>query len=266
MSKRRRGSPRSKSTDRPALPTRLERTADRHAERDPSASSPPLRDSHRLATSAGGRGGSVGSQPTACELLQAAAQLLRFPTVESAAPEVLRAAASEHRLQTKQAIGLERAAAELQIAEHESEVVRRRVERALASARRTAEREALRAAGGLYAGEPRSPNRPVHVEVEPAAWETVKAEAIRRRRAVGEVVAELLAAAADKPLPAQRTPQRTTSTGRRGQRFARLFLDDQTWSQFRARSTEGGITAARAIGIVVEHEATRFGWRPEAGQ
>lgn len=246
MSKRRRGSPRSNSTARPVPPIRLER-----AEHDTTASSPPLRDTHRLATSAGGRGGSVGNEPDVRELLQAAAQLLRFPTVESHEPVDLRAAATEYRAHTNQAIELERAAAALRHAEYESEVVRRRVERALASAKRTAEREALRAAGGLYAGEPRSPNRPVHIEVEPGTWETVKAEAIRRRRAVGEVVAELVAAAADRPFPAQRTPQRTTSAGRRQRRFARLFLDDQTWFQFRARSTEGGLTATRAIGILV---------------
>lgn len=88
---------------------------------------------------------------------------------------------------------------------------------------------------------------------------------------VGDVVGELVAAAANTGLPAERNserhPERARETGRRASRYARLFLpDDDTWPRFRARAVDASVSTARAVGLVVEHEARRLGWRPEAGR
>lgn len=215
---------------------------------------------HRLATSAIGSGGISGSTPSAVELLTAAAALVDLPPVESDDPVVLRTAARKYHLLTKQAIELENAAAELREAERAAGVVRRRIERAQRSAQRAMEREAQRAAGGLYAGESRSPSRPTHVDVYPSAWEAVRADAIRRRVAIGRAVGDLVTEAGDCDLTGHRD-------GHHARRFARLFLDDEdAWPQFRSRATAAGLTVARAVGVVVEIEAMRLGWRPEDGR
>lgn len=196
------------------------------------------------------------------------AELLRFERVPSNDPAALRRQAAELRAATAQALSLEAAAAELLDAEHQADVVRRRIERAGASYRRRADLEARRAAGGLYAGERRSPNRPTHVEVDDHAWTILKARAARHGRAVGEVIGDLVATAAAAGLPTERDPERRSerrsSGGRRAARYARLFLpDDDTWPRFRARAVDASVSIARAVGLVVEHEARRLGWRPE---
>lgn len=57
---------------------------------------------------------------------------------------------------------------------------------------------------------------------------------------------------------------RIHATGSSGaHRFARLFVDDETWRAFRARAVEAEVTVARLVGLVVESEARRVGWRPE---
>jgi hypothetical protein len=234
---------------------------------DHLATLPTPRELHRLAVSAIGHGGNHGNHADPAVLLREAAELLRFEGVPSNDVAVLRRQTAELRAATAQALALEAAAAELLDAEYDAGVVRRRLERAERSYRRRADLDARRAAGGLYVGERRSPNRPTHVEVDDLAWSALKVHAARRGRGVGAVVGDLVARAADAGVPAERDSERRserrTSDGRRAARYARLFLpDDDTWFRFRAQAVAVSVSIARAVGLVVEQEARRLGWRP----
>ena len=221
--------------------------------------------------SAIGHGGNHRNHADPGALLREAVDLLRFEAAPSNESAALRQRAAALRAATTQALALEAAAAELADAEYAADVVRRRLERTQRSYRRRSDLEARRAAGGLYAGQRRSPNRPTHVEVDDRAWSTLKQKAARQGRVVGEVVGDLVAGAADAGIPPERTSEhrseRSAASGRRAARYARLFLpDDDTWPRFRARAADASVSIARAVGLVVEQEARRLGWRPEAGR
>ena len=178
----------------------LDRTADPEP---PLLPSTPL-ERHRLAMSGAGHGGIRGNQrnhPDPAGLLRQAAGLVDVGRFMSDDPEELRRRAAEVRLATAHALRLEEAALELEAAEEEAALVRRRVQRSEKAVRRRSDLEARRSAGGLYAGEHRSPNRPTHVEVDVGAWATLKARAARRRQTVGKLVGDLVADAADAGLP-----------------------------------------------------------------
>lgn len=233
--------------------------------------SPTPRERHRLAVSAIGHSGNQRNHGGPGLFLREAVELLSFEVAPSNDPAALRQRAAALRAATARALALEAAAAELADAEYDAAVVRRRLERTERSYRRRSDLETRRAAGGLYAGQPRSPNRPTHVEVDDRAWATLKRKAARQGRAVGEVVGDLVASAADGGIPPERTSERWSERpaggGRRAARYARLFLpDDDTWSRFRARAVDASVSIARAVGLVVEDEARRRGWRPEAGR
>jgi hypothetical protein len=111
-----------------------------------------------------------------------------------------------------------------------------------------------------------SPNRPAHAEVDDDAWAVVKAHAVRRRVAVGRVVG-LLVREACRGLTIGLTiaPQLDGQplSGRRANRFVRLLdVDDDHWLTFRARAVNADVTTARLLGLIVEAEARRLGWRP----
>ncbi len=69
---------------------------------------------------------------------------------------------------------------------------------------------------------------------------------------VGKLIVE--APLPKHPLPLERT---------RAKRFARLFIQDPDWLLLRADAEELAITVALLIGLTVEAEAIRLGWRPE---
>src|SRR5205823_2872866 len=100
----------------------------------------------------------------------------------------IRAQAVATYLAAREAAELEAAAAELRRAERRADAIRRRIDRQSATARRQTQVAKRRAAGGMFVGEKRSPNRPTHVDVDPVAWQAVKADAIRRRVSVGTAV------------------------------------------------------------------------------
>jgi hypothetical protein len=243
----------------------------------PRLPSTPLELHYRLAVSGTGHGGIRGKQrnhPDPAVLLRQAAGLLDVGQFQSDDPDELRRRAAEIRVATAHALQLEDAALELQAAEEDAAIVRRRVQRSEKAILRKADLEARRSTGGLYAGERRSPNRPTHVEVDEQAWATLKAQAARRRQTMAKLVGDLVAATA-AGLPPERKSERRTERGRKGvqaaggrgrraSRYARLFLpDDETWLRFRASAADASTSIARAVGLVVEHEAHRLGWRPE---
>lgn len=154
---------------------------------------------------------------------------------------------------------------QLREAEEAAGVAQRRAQRAEASLRRLQQRLE---AGGLYAGQRRTPNRPTHVEVEREAWGIVKRDAVARGLTVAAVVGALVTDAVTNGLPA--TERRCEGAGdrpvgRQAQRFARLFIDDASWTAFRAVAVDAAVSIARAIGLVIEAEARRLGWSPTDG-
>lgn len=238
----------------PAAPDRLhQRAADS-----------PLNERHRLAGSASGTGGTHGNP-----LLDAAAELLRpsGDPLGNLNPEEYRAWAADLRAAHLAALELEEAAIEYEDAAWRAKVARRRIEKRRDAFRKRAEIEERRAAGGMYAGAKRSPNRPVHVEVDAGAWAVVKSNAVRRRIAVAGAIGQLVTEVVERGLtPAHRSlcrPAQPSARGRRAQRFARLFVDNETWSTFRSLAVDAHMSTARLLGIVVEVEAHGLGWRPE---
>ena len=231
------------------------------------AHDPTPDDRHRLAGSASGTGGSHGNP-----LLDAAAELLRLRSDPPGRldPDAYRGWAADLRAASFAAVELEDAALEYEDAAWDADIARRRIEKRRDAARRRSVLEARRAAGGMYAGAKRAPNRPAHVEVDSGAWAVVKSDAVRRRVTVAGAIGRLVADAGARGLtPAHRAlcrPAQPSARGRRAQRFTRLFVDDDAWSAFRVLAIDAHMSTARLLGIVVEVEAHSLGWRPEAGR
>ena len=201
--------------------------------------------------------GSVGSALT---LFERAAETVatRPETSQPLTAEEMRAEAEAIRRQTQEATELADAAAILRDAELDAAAMQRRLQRSISAEKHRLDRERRRAAGGLYAGQPRADNRPTRVAVDAEAWETLKGEAIRRRSTVGYLVGRLIAdAVRHSKLPRIPADDRGLTP-----RFARLVrLDVDTWTTFRSMAFDAHVTTTRMVGVLVEHEAHRLGWR-----
>lgn len=219
--------------------------ADAHTERVPK---PVANDRYRLAGAEIGTGRSSGSA-----LLAEALALLWPEPFEWRDDEPLEEWTRRYRERTERALALEGAALEAADAIHRADVTRRRIERRQEALRRRVAREARRAEGGMYAGKQRRPNQPVHVEVDPAAWNAVKRAAIARRTTVGQTVGNLIVDAIQTQVRPRHDPRRAPT-----HRFARLFVDDEAWGSFRVLAYELGVAAGRLVGLVVEREAHRI--------
>jgi hypothetical protein len=193
--------------------------------------------SYRLAGSPRGTGGSNGTL-----LDEAAATLDYTPVIDHRDPESLKEIAREYRERAARSLALEEAAIECRDAVHAASVIRHRVERRRAALRRKAER------GGKK--DSRRANRPVKVEVNPAAWEAVKREAVRRRRTVGFAVGELVCRSVQDGVVPRNRPQPSSV-----RRFARLLVDEETWAQFRVLALDAHLSIGRFVGLLVEREA-----------
>jgi hypothetical protein len=182
---------------------------------------------HRLAGSASGTSGSIGS------------------ALDARDPESLKERARRYREQTERAIALAEARDEYEDAVYRAGVVKRRIQRHQEAVRRRAER--------IDRKENRRQNVPVHVEVDPAAWDVVKREALLDRSTIGATVGELVMRSVHDRVIPRRHPHRSSA-----QRFARLFVDVETWGQFRALALDAHVSAGRLVGLLVEREARRF--------
>jgi hypothetical protein len=149
----------------------------------------------------------------------------------------------------------------LREAEEAAVVAERRARRAEESLQRLRERLE---AGGRYAGQRRTPNRPTHVEVDPGAWAVVKRDAAARGLTVAAAVGALATDAVTSGIPGHERAG-GDQVGRRAQRYARLFIDDDTWTAFRAAAVDAAVSTARAVGLVVEAEARTLGWSSTDG-
>ena len=182
-------------------------------------------------------------------------------------PASLRAAAEGEDERWTEAWRLTQAAAALLNRESQAARLDRAAAKVAQRLDRAKETERKRAVGGLYAGQHRSPNRPVHAEVDDEAWFFVKADALRRRKYVGEVVGQLVVRASRGLSIGLYTDGLAGehAGGRRATRFVRLVgVDDERWATFRARGVDTDVTAARLVGLVVEAEARRLGWTGQA--
>jgi hypothetical protein len=214
-------------------------------------------EAHRLAVIEIDNGGSVGSTLTLFE--QAVEKVAERPAPPSPlSPDAMRAEAATMRREIAKATALAEAAWALRDAEIEAAALRRRLQRSIAAEQRRLEREQRRAEGGLYANQPRSDGRPARLAVDPEAWDVLKARSIRRRTSVGYLVGRLVAdVVSHNALPAVHRHDRRAT-----QRFVRLIdLDVETWTSFRAMALDAHLTTTRLLGVVVEHEARRLGWR-----
>lgn len=194
---------------------------------------------HRLAVSAGGSGRSSGS------LLDEAVEALVFEArVDWRDPASLTATAAEYSERTARALALEAAANAYEDAVYRAGVVQRRIER---------RREALRRRKAGPKPDVRRASRPVKVEVEPDAWELLKRAAVLDRRALGDALGALVTRVLD-----DRIVPRVRSQREPVERFARVFVDEATWSEFRALSLSVNLPVGRFVGLLVEREARRL--------
>lgn len=192
---------------------------------------------HRVAGSPGGTSRSSGSF-----LDEAAATLDFTPVVDYRDSEALKEVARQYRERAARSLALEEAAIEYNDAVHRADVIRRRIERRQATLQRRAERGEKK--------ENRWANRPVKVEVDAAAWEAVKREAVRRRRTIGFIVGGLVSTSVqDGVLPRNRPQQMSV------RRFTRLYVEDEAWSQFRVIALDAHVSIGRIVGMLVEREA-----------
>jgi hypothetical protein len=110
--------------------------------------------------------------------------------------------------------------------------------------------------------------RPVHVEVDPAAWEHLRHELTKEQRGFGYAVGALVRAAIGRPRLVQgHVDLDAAQPGRRAGVYLRVSgLDDRTWSMFKAMAYDQCVTVARLVGILIEREANRVGWDREVAE
>ena len=219
-------------------------------------------DSYRVAGSPTGTGRSYGSL-----LDEAAATLSWSPDINYNDPERLKEVARQYRERTARAFALEEAALEFNDAVRRAASVRRRIERRQETQRRRAERGTTK--------KPRRPSRPVKVDVDPDAWEAVKRDGVRRRWWMGAVVGELVRLAVEDGVVPRNRPQQKSAQNPaaarqsqpssaqsdcaaalcKGRIFARIFVDEETWAQFRELALDAHVSISRLVGLLVEREA-----------
>lgn len=102
----------------------------------------------------------------------------------------------------------------------------------------------------------RAATKPVHIETSDESWSVFKAETVGRGETVGEILGAMVrrVLAVGQPLapPAEPGHAGQPADGRRARRFARVALDDEGWRSFRALASASGLTAARALGVLIE--------------
>ena len=112
----------------------------------------------------------------------------------------------------------------------------------------------------------RTATRPIHVAVDPEAWQRMKLDALRRGSTLGEAVGDLVrveVGAGGQTLgqvfgevsPGRLDRQGQPASGRRARVFARVVVEDDVWTEFKILADERRLTVARAVGLLVERSA-----------
>lgn len=97
----------------------------------------------------------------------------------------------------------------------------------------------------------RRAQRPIHVEVERAAWSEARADASRRGLGIGEYVGRLIVGEVAHP-----SVGGTVGEERQLCRlFARVDVADETWAALVARARAIHVTASRLVGLLVERRS-----------
>ncbi len=100
------------------------------------------------------------------------------------------------------------------------------------------------------------------IEVDPAAYRAVKAEALQRRSTVPAMVGEILEhrSWSTWPLPRSLGPHgRRTGNGRRANQHTRIDVDIDTWRAIHREALEARQTIGRWIGMALEAWINRAG-------
>ena len=114
----------------------------------------------------------------------------------------------------------------------------------------------------------RTSTRPIHVDVDPAAWAALKAAVIRTGTTLGEMIGSLVRVkveSVDRSGCKRRQGSLSdswedpgyTSTIGRVKVFARIALDDDDWVAFKVLALDHGLTVSRATGLLVEETSRR---------
>lgn len=95
----------------------------------------------------------------------------------------------------------------------------------------------------------RRASRPVHVLVDPAAWDRAKTTAQAKRASVGTLVGGLVTHEVRRPRRRQAAPAPGPSEVRL---FARIAVQPETWVAARSLASRAGVTVERFVGVLVE--------------
>jgi hypothetical protein len=98
------------------------------------------------------------------------------------------------------------------------------------------------------------------IQVDPAAYRAVKAEALQRTSSIPTVIGEILSDSSRQPIASAKTTEprwRRTGEGRKANQHTRIDVDDEAWLSVRRDAIRHGLTIARWIGLTLETWARR---------
>ena len=99
------------------------------------------------------------------------------------------------------------------------------------------------------------------IQVDPAAYRAVKAEALQRGSSIPTVIGEILSDSSRQPIASEKTTEprwRRTGEGRKANQHTRIDIDDEGWLTVRHDAIRHGLTIARWIGLTLETWASRL--------
>ena len=147
-----------------------------------------------------------------------------------------------------------------------------RTEQRIRALEQREERERRRAERRVVSADGSRRGRPVRIDVDEEAWDTLKREAVRRRLWlvwwIGDLIRIEVEALVAGELSGSPSARRRRSPGeghpQTRQRFLRIDVDDEHWGVVRVAAVDVGLTVGRYVGEVAEASAYEFGWRSAA--
>ena len=93
------------------------------------------------------------------------------------------------------------------------------------------------------------------IQVAPAAYRAVKAEALRRRTTIPTLIGEILSDSSPTPVAGSSPTEprwRRTGEGSKANQHTRIDIGDEAWLSVRRDAIRHGLTTARWVGLVLE--------------
>ena len=93
------------------------------------------------------------------------------------------------------------------------------------------------------------------IQVDPAAYRAVKAEALQLGSSIPTVIGEIVSDSSRQPVASAKTTEprwRRTGEGRQAKQHTRIDIDDGGWLTVRRDAIRHGLTIARWIGLTLE--------------